>query len=64
MGNSCVSIKKNENHNNHNSLIKWQAAYKTCRYHWWPMVEIKENDAINNLYAVGGDYGEDTCFGD
>ena len=55
MGNSCISLKKENSNNNQKNLIEWKASSETCRYHWWPMKDINENDTANNLYAVGVD---------
>ena len=62
MGNSCIktkdrglfNINTGEVKTDNVRLIKWKATYKTSKYHWWPLLKKYENDAINNLYAVGG----------
>ena len=70
MGNSCIkknliSPNKNKSDNTNiiffkpeNILIDWESEYKTQKYHWWPMRENKQDDNINNLYAISGGLGK------
>ncbi len=47
-----------------NIIINWEAKNKTEKYHWWPMLNKRNNDYINNLYAKGGGlYKYDILFG-
>ena len=32
-------------------IINWEAENKTVKYHWWPMLEKKEGDYVNNLFS-------------
>ena len=32
-------------------IINWVARNKTVKYHWWPMLEKRKGDYINNLFA-------------
>lgn len=76
MGNMCCIVKSNKKINNTTNninpikekyqpppIIDWCSKNKTYNYHWWPLLEKKENDIINNLYAKDGGLGKyDTLF--